>query len=193
LEKNKKRNKAIGIFTGSSAGDDPVYREEAVRFGKLLAQKGWETVYGGGNVGLMGAFSQAAYQEGSRVTGVIPQAIADKVSHEAISELIVVPGMHERKKEIYERSTAFAALPGGIGTLDEFFEIFTWQQLGYHQKPVGLYNIQGFFDGLVHSLQSMADKGFVKAGHLENLIVESDPEILLDRLASEIPRQMSKW
>lgn len=189
----EKHNRSLGIFTGSSMGKNPLYCEAVKSLGSIMVEKGWNLVYGGGNVGLMGIISQAVFRSGGEVRGVIPRSIADKIPHKDIHQLEIKEDMHQRKARIYELSSAFLALPGGIGTLDEIFEIFTWQQLGYHEKPVGIYNINGYFDRLLEFLQFSCDEGFVKSVHLQNLIVDDQPGRLLERLERESPRRGSKW
>lgn len=189
----EKHKMTLGVFTGSSMGKNPLYCESVQNLGSVMVERGWELVYGGGNVGLMGIISQAVYRAGGRVCGVIPKSIADEIPHKEIHQLEVKEDMHQRKARIYELASAFVALPGGIGTLDEIFEIFTWQQLGFHDKPVGIYNINGYFDGLLDFLKHSVDEGFVKELHLQNLIVDNQAERLLERLENESPRRGRKW
>ncbi len=154
-----------------------------------MAERGLSLVYGGGNRGLMGIVAQSLYDRGGNVIGVLPEALnrADVRLHTVEHELIVVPSMHERKARMYELADAFIALPGGIGTLEEILEIFTWLQLGYHHKPVAVLNIAGFYDALLDFLSYSVNQGFLKQNHLDALLVESDSDLLLDALSSWQP------
>ena len=174
----------VCVFCGSHFGADRSYRELAESFGSLLASRGISLVYGGGNVGLMGAIAEAALAGGGDVIGVIPRSLVDReVAHQGLSELIVVDSMHERKKKLYELSDAVVAMPGGMGTLDELFEALTWNQLEIHFKPTGLLNAGGYWDPLVAMLDRMTEQGFVRTAHREMLQVESTAEELLAALA----------
>jgi len=185
--------KNLCVFSGSSFGGDPVYKEEARRFGLLVAERGFDLVFGGGNVGLMGEISRAVLERGGKVTGVIPEHIHRNVEHVRLTELIVTKTMHERKAKMYELSDAFVALPGGIGTLEEIMEVFTWSQLGYHEKPVGLLDVAGFYGGLLSFLDHMIAEGFLKSGHRENLVVARTSGELLDALERFEYRKILKW
>jgi uncharacterized protein (TIGR00730 family) len=172
------------VFCGSSEGIDPVYASNAAEFGGAMARHHVNLVYGGGGKGLMGILA-AKVKAGSRtVTGVIPTKIYEMVKHidHVEDELIIVQDMHERKAAMYERSDAFVAMPGGIGTLEEVMEALTWLQLGYHDKPVGLLDINGFFSHLVRFLEHMVEQGFLRQVLLDTLVVEPDPDRLIDRL-----------
>jgi uncharacterized protein (TIGR00730 family) len=174
----------ICVFCGSSPGRDPAYLAEAAAFGALLAQRGIQLVYGGARVGLMGAVADAALSRGGRVIGVMPEALmAREVAHLGLSELCVVGSMHERKARMAELSDAFVALPGGIGTLEELFEVWTWSQLGLHTKPCALLDLGGFYSGLSAFLDHVVREGFLKPVHRAGLLVERDPEALLLALA----------
>jgi uncharacterized protein (TIGR00730 family) len=173
----------ICVFCGSSPGVRPAYGQAAQTVGRLLGRRGIELVYGGGHVGLMGILADACLNEGGRVIGVIPQALADKeVAHAGLTELRIVGSMHERKFVMAELSDAFLALPGGYGTWEEFFEVLTWSQLGIQRKACGMLNVDGYYDPLL----DMADKalldGFVRGMHRDLLLADVDPERLLDRL-----------
>jgi uncharacterized protein (TIGR00730 family) len=175
--------KRICLFCGSSTRVGNGYLDLARNFGGLLAARGIELVYGGGSIGLMGAAADAALEAGGRVIGVIPEALARKeVLHEGLSDLRIVGSMHERKALMADLSDGFAALPGGLGTLDEWFEIWTWAQLGIHNKPIGLLNFRGFFDPLLAQLDRMVEDGFVRPEHRAMAIVERDVAGLIDRL-----------
>jgi len=181
------------VYCGSAAGHDAVYAKAARELGLAIAQRGMSLVYGGGHVGLMGIVADAALAAGAKVTGVIPTALMDsEVGHTQLTELRVVKDMHERKALMAELADGFVALPGGIGTLEELFEVMTWLQLGYHRKPVGLLNTQGFYDDLLRMLNKQRDTGFLKPAHHALLITEADTAALLDRLmAFEMPEGVS--
>jgi uncharacterized protein (TIGR00730 family) len=181
------------VFCGSGTGIDPIYAESARALGRLLAERGLSLVYGGSNIGLMGLVSAAVRDAGGAVTGVIPRRIADNVPGQRGIRLEVLPGMHERKARMYELSDAFIALPGGIGTLEETFEAWTWNQLGYHAKPVALLNVGGFFDNLLTFLDGVTEKGFLRTSQRAALVVSSDPRQLLDKMALWAPPAGLKW
>lgn len=171
------------VFTGSAVGTRPVYRDAAVALGSQMAARGIGLVYGGGRVGLMGVLADAVLNGGGHVIGVIPGFLeAREVGHTGLTEQHVVPTMHERKALMADRADAFAAMPGGLGTLDELFEIFTWAQLGLHDKPIGLLNVAGYFDGLITLVDHMVAEGFVKPETRARLRVATSPEALLDQL-----------
>jgi uncharacterized protein (TIGR00730 family) len=175
---------ALAVYCGSRFGDSPAFADAARTLGRLLGERGGALVYGGGRVGLMGAVADATLAAGGRVVGVIPQALMDReVGHLGLSELHVVQTMHERKQMMAERADAFVALPGGIGTLEELYEVWSWQQLGYHDKPVALMDIDGYFAALQTFHATMHARGFVSDAQHEALIVDTDPARLLDRLA----------
>lgn len=185
---------AICVYCGSSSGALPAYTEAAVRLGQTLAQRSIDLIYGGGKVGLMGTLADAALQAGGRVIGIIPRALAGKeVAHTGLTELRVVGSMHERKALMVELAGGFIVLPGGAGTMDEFFEIWTWSQLGIHAKPFGLLNVAGYFDPLVHYLDHMMAQRFLKAEHRAQVLVEHDGPALLDRFAAHTPTLGRKW
>lgn len=175
--------KSICVFCGSSPGDRPDYLRLARELGELLARRNLTVVYGGGRVGLMGALADAALQAGGQVIGVIPQLLLDKeVGHSGLSELLVVQTMAERKLKMGELADAFLTLPGGIGTMDELFEAWTWTQLDLHRKPCGLLNYQGFYDPLIAFIDHAVEEGFLRPRHRAALIVDSDMTRLLQRL-----------
>jgi len=175
----------ICIYCGSSFGKSPEYAAAASVFGTACARRGLGIVYGGGRVGLMGVIADSALAAGGEVIGVIPRAmIAEERGHTGLTELIPVDSMHERKHRMVELADAFVALPGGIGTLEEIAEVFTWLQLGLHLKPVGLLNILSFYDPLVRLLDQMRDEQFLTASHHALLAVDADPERLLDSLVT---------
>lgn len=175
--------KYLCVFCGSSKGGPAIYAETARHFGGALARRGWGLVYGGGHIGLMGIVADAVLQAGGPVLGVIPRSMVEReLAHESLTELHVVETMHHRKALMAERAAAFAALPGGVGTADEFFEIVTWRQLRLHAKPIGLLNVAGFFDPLLAWLDRTVADGFVRSEHRQLLHVASDVESLLDAL-----------
>lgn len=177
---------SICVYCGSRNGVSDAYAEVALAVGKWIGQHQGQLVYGGGNNGLMGLVAQATAQAGGRVVGIIPKALQ---SHEntrtACDEVHVVETMHERKRMMAERADVFLALPGGIGTFEEFFEVWTWRQLGYHDKPVGLLNTQGYYDGLLQFAQHSVAQGFLSDWQLGLITSDTDPVALLQRLVQE--------
>ena len=185
--------KRLCVFCGSSFGNRPEYRQAAVALGTLLAERGLELVYGGGNVGLMGAVADACLRAGGRVTGVIPQSLLDKeVGHHGLTSLEVVDSMHTRKARMAELADGFIALPGGFGTFEEFCEILTWGQLGFHVKPMGLLNVNGFYDPLLALFDKAVEEGFLRAQNRAMALAEADMEKLLDTMAAYRPEPVSK-
>ena len=176
------------VFCGSRPGAQPAYGAAAQAVGRGLAERGWNLVYGGGKVGLMGAVADAARAAGAHVTGVIPESLMQReVGHPGLDELIVVPSMHVRKQTMAERADAFVALPGGLGTFEELFEIWTWRQLGYHQCPIALLNADGYYDALLGFIEHTVREQFVYDAQAGMLIVEREPLRLLDRVAAALP------
>ncbi len=173
----------IAVYCGSSFGNNPEFANAAKALGKSLAEAKTGLVYGGGNVGLMGAIADAVLEAGGNVIGVIPKALEQReVAHSNLTQLIIVPDMHTRKAKMIELADAFIVLPGGIGTLEELFEVWTWAQLGYHQKSVGLLNIAGYYDQLLEFLDMAVKVGFQKPIHRDFLLVETNPTALLERI-----------
>jgi uncharacterized protein (TIGR00730 family) len=173
----------ICVFCGANAGLRTIYREQAQRLGEALAQRGIGLVYGGGRVGLMGALADSALAAGAQVIGVIPHMLSDKeIAHGGLTQMHLVSTMHERKALMADLADAFIALPGGYGTLDELCEILTWAQLGLHQKPCALYNIEGYYDSLLTLLDHATQEGFLRPEHRALVLVEHDLSRLLDRL-----------
>ncbi|WP_336407709.1 TIGR00730 family Rossman fold protein [Gilvibacter sediminis] len=184
----------IAVFCGSSSGNDMAITDAAQKLGQLLVAQQIELVYGAAKIGVMGEIAKAVLDAGGYVTGVIPEFLKRKeVVHLGLSELITTKNMHQRKLIMSERSDGFIALPGGFGTLEELFEIITWSQLGLHQKPVGLLNINGFYDPLINLLEGMVRKGFLKMENFEILLVATEPEQLLDKMRSFVPKNVPKW
>ena len=186
--------KSVCVYCGSSNGVSPLYTEAARAFGRALVEHDLTLVYGGGKVGLMGVIANEVMSAGGRAVGVIPELLLDKeVGHKGLTELHVVPDMHHRKKMMADLSDAFVALPGGVGTLEELFEVYTWAQLGYHHKAVGVLNIDGFYDPLIGLLQHTVQEGFMRPAYLDLLQIENDPQALIDRLARYQPPAHDKW
>ncbi len=180
---NLRMLRRIAVFCGSSSGAHSIYEHAARAVGRLLGRRGFELVYGGGNVGLMGALADACLHEGGRVIGVIPQSLADReLAHRGLTELRVVGSMHERKAVMADLSDAFVALPGGFGTWEEFFEMLTWSQLGLQRKPCALLNVNGYYDPLLELADRALAEGFVRDVNRGLLLSDIDPERLLERL-----------
>ncbi len=186
--------KKICIFCGSSMGFNPIYKEKAAELGHVLADHGCELLYGGGSVGLMKIIADVMMERGCKVTGTITQHLLDmRVGHPEINELIVVETMADRKKILEDMADGFIALPGGIGTMDEFFEAYVLSQLRVFDKPVALFNVNGFYDGIVSFIDHIAEEGFMHKEHANSLIVSSNPEELLEKMAQFQPIDMKKW
>jgi len=186
--------KRVLVFCGSSPGSRPEYAEYADAAGRLLASRGLEVVYGGASVGLMGALADGALAAGGTVIGVIPTRLVEsEIAHAGLTKLHVVETMHERKALMGELSDAVITLPGGTGTLDELFELFTWKQLGLHRKPIGLLDVAGYWQPLLRFLEHAVHERFLRAELLEMLLVEREAGALLDRLASHEHRAVDKW
>lgn len=186
--------KSITVFCGSSMGNDPVYAEQAFLLGKTLAEQGIDLVYGGARVGIMGSVAEGALSEGGRVLGILPRFLQTReIAHRGLTELKLVESMHERKKLMNDLADGFIALPGGFGTLEEFFETLTWGQLGLHQKPMGLLNIRSFFDPLCAQVQTMVDQGFLKAANRDMMLISETIDELLDRMSNFVPEGVPKW
>jgi uncharacterized protein (TIGR00730 family) len=182
------------VFCGSNLGARAVYAETASELGRTLARRGLTLIYGGAKVGLMGILADAALAAGGRVVGVMPGALVEReIAHTGLSELYPVNSMHERKSLMSDLADAFIALPGGAGTLEEFFEIWTWGQLGHHKKPIGLINVGGFFDALIEFLDKLAEERFVRREHRDMLIIEQDATRLLQRFETYRAPEVEKW
>ena len=186
--------KSICVFCGSSPGQGDEYLNAARQLGALLARRGITLIYGGGSVGLMGAIANATLRAGGKAVGVIPKFLWDQeVGHRALTDLHIVETMHERKALMAELSDTFITLPGGIGTLEEFFEVWTWGQLGIHNKPFGVLDVGGFYSGLFGMLDHMTQQGFLKAKHREMVRVSADAKELLKALAEYQPPETETW
>ncbi len=179
---------SLCVYCGSRPGASAAYAAAARAIGSEIGRLGWQLVYGGGRAGLMGIVADAALAAGASVVGVIPQSLMEReLGHRGLTELHVVSTMHQRKLMMAERSDAFVALPGGVGTFEELFEVWTWRQLGYHDKPLGLLNADGYYDGLLAFMKHTVHSGFVSEPQQALLQVDSDPRALLARIGAMIP------
>ncbi len=186
--------KKICVFCGSSMGFNPVYREKAVALGQALASRQCELLYGGGSVGLMRVIADVMLENHCKVTGTITQHLMDMhVGHDKIDEMVVVETMAERKKLLEDRADGFIVMPGGLGSMDEFFEVFVLSQLRVFDKPVALYNVNGFYDDIIRFIDHAANEGFVRKEHAQGLIISDDPEYLLERMDHFEPVDVMKW
>ena len=174
----------VCVFCGSSLGAKAAYREAAVQTGQAIGRRGFGLVYGGAGKGLMGVLADSALEAGAEVIGVIPRSMVDReVAHHGLTELRIVDTMHQRKAQMAEMADAFLALPGGLGTLEELFETWTWAQLGMHDKAFGLVNVAGYFDPLTHMVERMVAEGFVPAAQVQRLVTGPDPDTVIEWLA----------
>ena len=186
--------KKICIFCGSSMGFDPIYRQKAAELGRVLADNQCELLYGGGNVGLMNVIAEVMKERGCRIVGTITQHLLDmRVGRPDIDELIVVETMAERKKILEDMADAFIAMPGGVGTMDELFEVMVLTQLRVFDKPVALFNVNGYYNDIVRFIDRAAREGFMHREHADNLIVSDDPKALLEGIANFKPVELTKW
>ncbi len=185
--------RSICVFCGSSAGDSPAYRAASLSLADLIGQCQRSLVYGGADIGLMGALADRVLEHGAEVIGVIPQSLVEvEVAHAGLTSLHITDGMHERKAKMADISDAFVALPGGLGTLEELFEVMTWAQLGYHTKPIGLLNVNGYYDHLLSFLDNATQSGFMRTAHRDLLHVAADAEALIALLENATPLQDRK-
>jgi uncharacterized protein (TIGR00730 family) len=185
--------RSVCVFTGSRPGRRPGYATAAAEFGRELAARELRLVYGGGNVGLMGIVADAVLEGGGQAVGVIPEMLRQReVAHQHLSALHVVDTMHERKAMMARQADAFVAMPGGLGTLEELFEVLTWSQLGIHTKPCALLNVEGYYDALIAFIDRQVEEGFVAPAHRALILVDSDPATLLDRVAAQPSRPAPK-
>lgn len=188
------RFERICVFCGSSPGNDPAFAAAATALGTLLARRGLGLVYGGAMVGLMGEVADAALAAGGEVIGVLPEKLAAKeIAHDGLTALHIVDSMHDRKAKMAELSDAFVTLPGGWGTLEETFEVLTWLQLRYHEKPVGLINVEGYYNALLAFADHAVESGFISPDNRRLLVDADDPEVLLDRLRSVQMPPAPRW
>lgn len=186
--------KRITVFCGSSSGTEEIYTLQATLLGQTLAKRNIELVYGGANVGLMGAVADGVLNQGGKAIGVLPNFLRSKeIAHKQLTELILVDTMHERKTKMNDLCDGVIALPGGFGTLDELFEMLTWAQLGLHKKPIALLNVDGYFDALIVFTQTMVDKGLLKDSNQQMLLVSDSIDELLDKMENYVPLTVGKW
>ncbi|MGB1314583.1 MAG: TIGR00730 family Rossman fold protein [Chitinophagales bacterium] len=186
--------KSITVFCGSSIGTEQDFELKAKLLGQTLAKENINLIYGGAKIGLMGAVADAALLEKGRVIGVLPKFLASKeIAHQGISELILVESMHERKTKMNDLCDGFIALPGGFGTLEELFEVLTWSQLGLHKKPIGILNINGFYDDLINLLSQMVEKEFLKDINKQMLLVSNDIDDLIAQMKNYKTPKVEKW
>jgi uncharacterized protein (TIGR00730 family) len=186
--------KRITVFCASSFGTEKIYEEQATALGKTLAKQNIELVYGGANVGLMGAVADGALNAGGKVIGVLPNFLRSKeIAHLGLTELVLVESMHERKTKMNDLCDGVIALPGGFGTLEELFEMLTWAQLGLHKKPIAILNVNGFYDSLIELLQTMTEKGLLKEVNQKMLLVSDSIDDLLDQMRNYTAPTVGKW
>ena len=186
--------KRITVFCGSSLGNEKAFEEQAYQLGKLLAEKNLELVYGGAKVGLMGAVADGVLNNNGKVIGVLPNFLSSKeVMHENLTELILVDSMHERKTKMNDLCDGVIALPGGFGTLEELFEMLTWAQLGLHKKPIGLLNVNGYYDLLIQFVENMENKGLLKKVNQDMIIISDNAQDLLHKMENYIAPEVTKW
>ena len=186
--------KQVTVFCGSSSGTDEIYKTQAALLGKTLAEQNIGLVYGGANVGLMGAVADGVLNNGGKAIGVLPNFLKSKeIAHANLTEMILVETMHERKTKMNELCDGVIALPGGFGTLEEFFEMLTWAQLGLHKKPIAVLNTDGFYNSLITFIQTTVDKGFLKKVNQEMLIVSDNIPELLDKMKNYVAPTVGKW
>ncbi|EFK36725.1 LOG family protein yvdD [Chryseobacterium gleum] len=186
--------KSITVFCGSSLGTDKIYEEQAFLLGQTLAKQNIQLIYGGSETGLMGTIANGVLSENGMVTGVLPYFLqAKEIAHKSLTELILVETMHERKTKMNELCDGVIVLPGGYGTLEEFFEMITWAQLGLHKKPIGILNIDGFYDDLIRLVQTMVDKGFLKQVNRDMLLISNTIDELLEKMRNYQAPTVGKW
>lgn len=189
-----KKMKRITVFCGSSSGTEEIYTSQATLLGQTFAKRNIELVYGGANVGLMGAVADGVLNNGGKAIGVLPNFLRSKeIAHKQLTELILVDTMHERKTKMNELCDGVIALPGGFGTLDELFEMLTWGQLGLHKKPIAILNIDGYYDALIVFVQTMTDKGLLKEVNQKMLLVSDSIDDLLDKMENYVAPTVGKW
>lgn len=182
--------KRLAVYCGSATPEDPIYIETARSVGRMLAERGIGVVYGGGRLGLMGAVADSALEAGGEVIGIIPEALVGaEVAHKGCTELHVVSGMHERKARFTDLSDGFITIPGGVGTMDELWEAISWSQLGYHQKPVGVLNVAGFYDELIAFNAKMINVGFIRPQHAGIMLVDDTLDGLLGKMRDYVPHK----
>lgn len=191
---NNENMKNITVYCGANSGNNPIFTEQAFALGKYMAEQGIGLVYGGGNVGLMGAVANGVIQNQGEGVGIIPQFLLDKeLGHGGLTELIIVENMHQRKAKMYEMCDAIIALPGGFGTMEELFEMLTWGQLGLHEKPIALLNTMGYYDSLLAFFDDMTKHGLLRPEHRAMVIVDDNIEALIEKMKAYEPTSHGKW
>ncbi|MBL4784118.1 MAG: TIGR00730 family Rossman fold protein [Cohaesibacteraceae bacterium] len=186
--------KRICVYCGSNPGNRPAYKLAAVRLAETIVERGYELVYGGANVGIMGVIADAALAKGGKVHGVIPGALIEKeIAHQGLTRLYSVGSMAERKQKMADLSDGFVSLPGGAGTMDEMFEMWVWAQLGWNDKPSALMNVEGYYDHLLRFLDHQAKEGYVKQAHRDMLVVSDDASDILDQFENYVAPNIGKW
>jgi hypothetical protein len=186
--------KSVAVYCGASAGNNDIYRQQADAMGQALAERNMTLVYGGGHVGLMGAVADSVLRHGGKAIGVIPDFLANKeLAHLGLTELHVVKSMHERKLMMADLAAGFVAMPGGYGTLEELFEVLTWGQLGLHQKPVAVLNVQGYYNHLLAALDTMKEEGLLRVENRAQLLEDETPNGILDKMLAYCPIAVEKW
>lgn len=186
--------KSITVFCGSSFGTDKIYEEQAFLLGQTLAKQNIQLIYGGSETGLMGTIANGALSENGKVTGVLPHFLQTKeIAHKNLTELVIVETMHERKTKMSDLCDGVIVLPGGYGTLEEFFEMITWAQLGLHKKPIGILNIDGFYNDLINLVENMVNKGFLKAVNRDMLLISDNIDDLLEKMRNYKAPTVGKW
>lgn len=186
--------KSIAVFCGASMGNDDTIISEAYALGKTLAQQNITLVYGAAKIGIMGTVANGALENNGKVVGIIPDFLKTKeIVSEGLTELIVTSNMHDRKVKLYEKSDGFIIIPGGFGTMDEFFEISTWGQLGLHTKPIGILNTSGYYNALISQFKTMVEKGFLKQENLDAVVVDNTIDGLLEKMNNFVPLPAPKW
>lgn len=185
---------SVAVYLGSSEGNSPIYVEAAKQVGEVIAKSGKRLVYGGSNVGCMAALANGALAYNGEVMGVVPQKLVDNnIQHPDLDKLFVVQGMHERKAKMMDLADGFIALPGGVGTMEELFEAISWSQVGYHAKPIGILNVNNYYQPLLDFIDSSVAHGFMQQQYREMLLVETDPQTLLDKMDRYKPVAVAKW
>lgn len=185
--------KNICVFCGSSPGLDPAYLRMANKLGKEISARGLGLVYGGSDLGLMGAVAKSALSGGTKVTGIMPKVFEGRVQHPNLTKIIITDTMHQRKAIMFELSDAFIALPGGFGTFEEMLEILTWSQIGYNSKPCGILNVNGYYDELLKFFDKAVEMRFVREEHRNEIIVDTDPKKIFDKFEKFKPVKVDKW
>jgi len=179
--------KKLAVYCGSSLGVDPVYQEEAMKLGEMMAKENFGLIYGGGAIGIMGCIADSVLKHGGAAFGVIPKFLDQvEITHKGLTDLFVTENMPDRKNKMYQLADGFVALPGGIGTMEELFEVYTWRQLKIHDKPIGILNVNGYYDHLIAHIDHMVSEGFLQKKHTELIFVRNEPGALLNEMLKVI-------